>query len=49
MIAYYQERAKEAGGSLLYHYVDSWAVLYPDGSVKTFEYRREYLLTDERQ
>jgi hypothetical protein len=49
MIAYYQERAKEAWGTLDYYYVDSWAVLYPSGEVKTFEYRREYTLTDERQ
>jgi leucyl-tRNA synthetase len=49
MIAYYQERAKEAGGKLNYHYVDSWAVLYPNGEVKTVEYRREYTLTDTRE
>ncbi|MCD5375475.1 class I tRNA ligase family protein, partial [Candidatus Gracilibacteria bacterium] len=49
MISYYQERAKEAGGKLNYHYVDSWAVLYPNGETKTFEYRREYTLTDTRE
>jgi len=49
MIAYYQERAREAGWSLDYYYVDSWAVLYPNGEVKTIEYRREYTLTDVRE
>ncbi len=49
MIGYYQQKAQEAGGSLEYYYIDSWAVLYPNGEIKTFEYRREYTLTDERQ
>ncbi len=49
MIAYYQEKAHEAGGKIDYYYRDSWAVLYPNGKVKTFEYRREYTLTDTRE
>ena len=49
MIAFYQEKTAEAGGKLNYHYIDSWAVLYPNGKVKTYEYRREYTLTDKRE
>lgn len=48
MIEFYQSKARDEGGSIPYHYVDSWAVLYPNGEVKTFEYRREYTLTDTR-
>lgn len=49
MIEFYQGKAHEAGGRLNYHYIDSWAVLYPNGVVKTYEYRREYTLTDTRE
>ena len=49
MIAFYQEKARENGGSIDYHYNDSWAVLSPNGEIKTIEYRREYTLTDERK
>gem|GEM_PF-1154135 len=49
MIDYYQARARDAGGSIDYYYVDSWAILYPDGNIKTYEYRREYTLTDTRK
>lgn len=49
MIDFYQTKAREAGGKLDYYYIDSWAVLYPNGEIKTFEYRREYTLTDDRQ
>lgn len=49
MIDYYQAKAKEAGWKLNYHYIDSWAVLYPNGEIKTLEYRREYILTDIRK
>lgn len=49
MTQYYKNLAKEAGGKLDFYYIDAWAVLFPNGEVKTAEYRREYILTDEEK
>ena len=47
MVEFYTAKAKAAGGKIPFYYIDSFAVLYPNGEIKTFEYRREYILTDE--
>jgi len=46
MIKYYTEIAREAWWTMDMYYVDSWAVLYPNGDIKTFENRREYTILD---
>ncbi len=46
MIEYYSEKARKAGGQIPFHYIDSWVVLSPNGEIQTYEYRREYILTD---
>ncbi len=47
MVDFYASQAKSAGGKIDFYYQDAFAVLFPNGEVKTFEYRREYTLTDE--
>lgn len=47
MVEFYREKARAAGGKIDFYYRDAWAVLFPDGTIKTREYRREYILTDE--
>lgn len=46
MVEFYKEIAVKNGGTLDFYYIDSWAMLCPNGEVKTYEYRREYTLTD---
>ncbi|USN58174.1 MAG: hypothetical protein H6767_07775 [Candidatus Peribacteria bacterium] len=46
MLEYYKTLAKDKGGSFPFNYVDAWAVLFPDGSIKDFEYERHYIMTD---
>jgi len=48
MIAFYQKIAEKNGGIIDYYYIDSFAVLFPNGDIKTFEYRREYVLHDTK-
>lgn len=43
---FYQDIARKAGGKIPFHYTDAFAILYPDGSKKTYEYTRPYTLTD---
>lgn len=43
---FYQDIARKAGGKIAFHYTDAFAILYPDGSKKTYEYTRPYYLTD---
>jgi len=47
MVEFYKQKATDAGGKIDFHYRDGLAVLFPNGEVKTYEYRREYILTDE--
>jgi hypothetical protein len=47
MIAFYTDIARKAGGKVDFYYVDAFAVLFPNGEIKTQEYKREYTLTDE--
>lgn len=47
MVEFYWEKARAAWGKIDFYYRDAWAVLFPDGTIKTREYRREYILTDE--
>lgn len=49
MVEFYSQKAQAAGGEIDFYYIDSWAMLLPDGEVKTFEYRREYTLTDTKK
>ena len=49
MMNFYKDLAHKAGGSIEFYYIDSWALLMPDGSIKTHEYRRYYTLTDEEK
>jgi len=46
MQTYYQDIAKKAGGEIDFYYRDSFAILFPDGRVKTSQYDRYYILTD---
>ncbi len=46
MTEYYKDLASKAGGKIDFYYIDAWVVLFPSGEVKTYEYRREYILTD---
>lgn len=43
---FYRELAKKSGGKLEFHYIDAWAILFPNGEVKTHQYKRFYTLTD---
>lgn len=49
MVAFYKKKAQEAWGEVDFYYIDSFAVLFPDGNIKTYEYRREYTLTDTHE
>lgn len=44
---FYKKLALDNGGKLDFYYQDSWAILYPNGEIKTGEFRREYTLTTE--
>lgn len=44
---FYKKLALDNGGKLDFYYLDSWAVLMPDGQVHTTEFKREYTLTGE--
>lgn len=44
---FYKKLALDNGGKLDFYYLDSWAILYPNGDIKTGEFRREYTLTTE--
>lgn len=44
---FYRTIARDAGGKVDFFYKDAFAVLFPDGSVKTGEYTRDYILTDQ--
>lgn len=44
---FYKKLATDNGGKLDFYYQDSWAVLLPNGEIKTGEFRREYTLTAE--
>jgi len=46
MIHFYKALATKEGGKVEFYYIDAFAVLFPGGEIKTFEYRREYILTD---
>jgi len=48
MIDFYQKIARDNGWNIDYYYVDSFAVLFPDGEIKTYDYRREYILRDQK-
>ncbi len=47
MIDFYKNIATENGGSIDFYYTDAFAVLFPNGEIKTQEYTREYTLTNE--
>jgi hypothetical protein len=47
MVDFYQNIAQQKGGKVDFYYTDAFAVLFPNGEVKTFEYRREYILTNK--
>jgi hypothetical protein len=47
MIEFYKNIATQNGGSIDFYYTDAFAVLFPDGSIQTSEYKREYTLTNE--
>jgi len=49
MVEYYIKLASEAGGKIDFYYIDSWAVLFPNGDIQTIEYRRDYILTDQEK
>lgn len=48
MTSFYQNEATKAGGSFDFYYIDSWVVLFPDGAIKTHEYKRPYEMTNMR-
>lgn len=45
MQEFYITLAKKNNGQLPFYYLDSWAMLLPDGTVIVDEYKREYILT----
>ncbi len=49
MMNFYKDIAHKAGGKLEFYYIDSWALLMPDRTIKTHEYKRCYTLTDEEK
>ena len=46
MNIFYRDLAGKNGGKLEFYYVDAWAILFPNGEIKTHEYKRFYTLTD---
>jgi leucyl-tRNA synthetase len=44
---FYKKLALDNGGKLDFYYLDSWAILLPNGEIKTTEFKREYTLTGQ--
>ncbi len=49
MLEFYRKKAEQAGWKIDFYYRDAFAVLFPNGEVKTYEYRREYTLTNKHK
>jgi leucyl-tRNA synthetase len=45
MIEFYASKAKTEGWEVPFYYIDAFVVLFPNGDIKRFEYKREYILT----
>lgn len=43
---FYCDLATKNGGKLDFYYIDAWAMLLPNGEIKTHQYKRFYTLTD---
>ena len=48
MVQFYQDAANAAGGSFDFYYIDAWVVLYPNGEIRSYEYKRPYEMTNTR-
>ncbi len=46
MLNFYRNMASQKWGQFDFYYEDWWAILYPDGSTKSFSYKRELIMTN---
>lgn len=46
MLDYYKNLATSKWWEFIFHYVDWWAITYPDSTSKTFSYKRKYIMTN---
>lgn len=47
MIHFYRAKAQAEGGKIPFYYRDAFVVLFPNGEIQQYEYKREYILTDQ--